>query len=157
MTFLYPYAFLLLFVPFVFYFLSKQTEKNSAWAKICDAHLLPYLMVKVTGTGSKFYRWVMLFCWVVGCFCLAGPAFEQKIQTASAQSGLVVVVDMSPAMRDETAFQMVRKLYDLADYKKDSAIGLVLADTKAYVALPITADKAVFKNILPVLKENILT
>ena len=156
MTFLYPYAFLLLFIPFIFYFLSEQAEKNTAWAKICDAHLLPYLIVPISGSGTKFYQRLMLFCWIVGCICLAGPALEQKIQTASAQSGLVVVVDMSPAMRDETAFQMVRKLYDLADYKKDTAIGLVLADTKAYVALPITADKTVFKNILTDLKENIM-
>ena len=85
MTFLYPYAFLLLFIPFIFYFLSEQAEKNTAWAKICDAHLLPYLMVKIGGTGSKFYRWIMLFCWIVGCICLAGPALEQKIQLGCAK------------------------------------------------------------------------
>ena len=156
MTFLYPYFLLLLFVPVIFYFVSKKTEKNTTWAKICDAHLLPYLMVRIDGSGAKFYRRLMLFCWFFGCICLAGPALEKKIQTSALQSGLVVVVDMSPAMQGDSASEMIRKLYDLTDYQKDLAIGLVLADSQAYVALPITMDKAVFKNILPDLKENIM-
>ncbi|MBE6449375.1 MAG: VWA domain-containing protein [Alphaproteobacteria bacterium] len=156
MTFLYPYFLLFLFVPLLFYIGVKKIWSNNTWSKVCDAHLLPYLTISVEGKENKFYKRLMVFCWILGCVCLAGPAIKMQMPALSAQSGVVVAVDMSPAMNGATTEQMTRKLYDLLQIQKDLAIGLVLADEKAYVALPMTFDNSVFQNIIPDLKENIL-
>ncbi len=157
MTFLLPYYLLLLFVPLIFWISGRALENGGAWAKVCDAHLLPFLTIRTGGKENKLYRYLMLFIWSIASICAAGPALEIKDAPSSfAQSGLVVVVDMSPAMDNQAAGQMTRKLYDLLEVEKDTAIGLVLVDSKAYTALPITMDKSVFKNIIPDLKERIM-
>lgn len=157
MIFLRPYFLLLLILPVIFWAFHKVRSSAGAWAKVCDPHLLPYLTIDVAQARTRAYAVLMSFLWTLGCIMLAGPALPDKdLPTASAQTGIVAVVDMSPAMSKGAAQQMTRKLYDLADMQKDAAIGLVLSDEAAYTALPMTQDKAFFKNIIPSLKERVM-
>ena len=157
MIFLRPYFLLLLIVPVLFGAFHKVRSSAGAWTKECDPHLLPYLTIDVAQARSRTYAFLMSFLWTLGCIMLAGPALPDKdLPTASAQTGIVAVVDMSPAMSKGAAQQMARKLYDLADMQKDAVIGLVLSDEMAYTALPMTQDKAFFKNIIPSLKERVM-
>lgn len=157
MIFLRPYFLLLLILPVIFWAFHKVRSSAGAWAKVCDPHLLPYLTIDVAQARTRAYAVLMSFLWTLGCIMLAGPALPDKdLPTASAQTGIVAVVDMSPAMSKGAAQQMTRKLYDLADMQKDAVIGLVLSDEAAYTALPMTQDKAFFKNIIPSLKERVM-
>mgnify|MGYP004465156605 CR=1 FL=1 len=157
MIFLRPYFLLLLILPVIFWAFHKTRASAGAWAKVCDPHLLPYLTIDVAQARTRAYAVLMSLLWTLGCIMLAGPALPDKdLPTASAQTGIVAVVDMSPAMSKGAAQQMTRKLYDLADMQKDALIGLVLSDEVAYTALPMTQDKAFFKNIIPSLKERVM-
>lgn len=157
MIFLRPYFLLLLILPVIFWAFHKARASAGAWAKVCDPHLLPYLTIDVAQARTRAYAVLMSLLWTLGCIMLAGPALPDKdLPTASAQTGIVAVVDMSPAMSKGAAQQMTRKLYDLADMQKDALLGLVLSDEVAYTALPMTQDKAFFKNIIPSLKERVM-
>ncbi len=157
MIFLRPYFLLLLILPVIFWAFHKARASAGAWAKVCDPHLLPYLTIDVAQARTRAYAVLMSLLWTLGCIMLAGPALPDKdLPTASAQTGIVAVVDMSPAMSKGAAQQMTRKLYDLADMRKDALLGLVLSDEVAYTALPMTQDKAFFKNIIPSLKERVM-
>ena len=157
MIFLYPYFLLLLFVPLVLLLIKHLSQKSNSWANICDAHLLPFLTIQTETKENTFYKRLLILTWCLACICLSGPAVLKKdIPTAFVGNGIAVVVDMSPAMDKAAAEQMTRKLYDLLSKENDFSFGLVLADSKAYTALPMTQDKAIFKNIVPTLKEQIM-
>ena len=157
MIFLYPYFLLLLLVPVALLFFKHFAQKNNSWAAVCDAHLLPFLTVQTTSESHTFYKRLMLAAWCLACICLAGPAILKKdTPTAFVGNGVVVVANMSPSMDKQAAEQMTRKLYDLLSIKGDTSFGLVLVDSMAYTALPITQDKSIFQNIIPDLKERIM-
>ena len=155
MIFLRPFFLILLFVPVFVWFFFKKTVYRNAWTKVCDPHLLPYLTINVNEKKTKLYTCLMCFVWIIGVLALSGPAFIKKdAVTVSAQSGLAVVVDMSPVTDGKAIQQVVHKLYDIADMKKDTAVGLILADQKAYIALPLTQDKDILKTMASQLKEK---
>jgi len=155
MIFLRPYFLLLLIVPFLFWVKSKKTWEKNSWATVCDPHLLPYITVDINGEHKKFYAVLMGFLWSLATVALAGPAIlQENAATVSAQSGLVVVADMSPVSDERTIQKFIHKIYDLADSKKDTAVGLVLTDKQAYVALPLTQDADILKTIAAQLKEK---
>ena len=156
MIFLRPLFLLLLIVPFIFLYIRKRKGIQGAWSDVCDPKLLQYLVVDVGGEKrTKFYNIVMLILWCIGSIALAGPALlKPDVQTNTLQSGLVAVVDMSPVTDNKALEQITHKLLDLAQNAQDSNIGLVLADQKAYVALPLTQDKDILRNIIAQLKEK---
>ena len=157
MIFLYPYFLLLLFVPFVVLLIKHLSRKHTSWANVCDAHLLPFLIIQTENKKNIFYKHLLIATWCLACICMAGPAVLKKdLSTAFVGNGIAVVIDMSPAMNKEASEQMTRKLYDLTTKKNDFSFGLILTDKLAYTALPMTQDKAIFQNIIPTLKEPIM-
>lgn len=156
MIFLRPLFLLLLIVPFIFLYIRKRVGTQSAWSGVCDPKLLPYLIIDVDGEKrTKFYNIIMFVLWCIGSIALAGPALlKPDVPTNTLQSGIVAVVDMSPVTDNKALEQITHKLLDLAQSAQDANIGLVLADQKAYVALPLTQDKNILRNIVAQLKEK---
>ncbi len=156
MIFLRPLFLLLLFVPFAFLYIRKKKGVNSAWADVCDAKLLPYLIVNVGDEKrNKLYNILMFVLWCIGSIALAGPAIlKSDIPTNSLQGGVIAVVDMSPVTDEKSIEQITHKLFDLTESTQDTSIGLILIDQKAYVALPLTQDKNIIRNIISQLKEK---
>lgn len=151
MIFLRPWWLILLLLPL--FFLWKKYKRgffSSAWRFACDAHLLPHVMVKMNMPGLKKGFISLLFVWSILSIAMAGPAFyKTTVQTAQNEKGLVVVLDMSPAMSEEKIFQARLKIYDILKSQKETLIGFVMVDEKAYTALPLSKDSALFQNILP--------
>lgn len=155
MIFLRPFFLLLLLIPFFLLLWQKKGQKKNAWAAVCDPELLPYLTVDIDEKRTKFYYFLMSVLWCVASIALAGPAFlKADVPTSTVQSALIVVADMSPATDEKALEQITHKLYDLAKINKDTHIGMVLVDKNAYVALPLTQDKNVLKNIIGQLNEK---
>ncbi len=157
MIFLRPWAFLLLLIPFFFLYKGyKNGYFQSPWKHVLDAHLMPHLMVQKNNQGlSKKTISFLCALWVWLTFAAAGPAFyKTTVETASSQNGLVVVLDMSPAMSEQKLFTTKLKLFDLLKSQKEDLIGLVLTDQYAYTALPITPDKTLFQNIIPTISRE---
>lgn len=159
MIFLRPWAFLLLLIPVFFLYKGYRSGFfQSAWKHVLDPHLMPHVMVRQKAAGlskSTLYGLFGLWCWLT--LAAAGPAFyKTTVETATQAKGLVVVLDMSPAMTEQKLFTVRLKLFDLLKMQKETWVGLVITDQYAYTALPLTQDTALFQNIIPTLSRNVV-
>ena len=158
MIFLRPWAFLLLLVLPVLYRLAKRYETiSNPWHKYVDAVFLKYLTVGEKGVRqSSALKYIVPFVWILMTVALSGPAFE-KLPVAGTEnaSPTVLIVDLN-ALNQEKSTLLQIKLYELTEALKENNVGLVLYDTKGYVAAPLTADKELIKALIPSLKQNIM-
>ena len=158
MIFLRPWAFLLLLVLPVLYRLAKRYDTiSNPWHKYVDAVFLKYLTVGEKGVRqSSALKYIVPFVWILMTVALSGPAFE-KLPVAGTEnaSPTVLIVDLN-ALNQEKSTLLQIKLYELTEALKENNVGLVLYDTKGYVAAPLTADKELIKALIPSLKQNIM-
>ncbi|MBP5161160.1 MAG: hypothetical protein ILP11_03860 [Alphaproteobacteria bacterium] len=149
-----PWFLILLVVPFVL-FHARDVGKIGAWKKICDAHLLPYLSVKVKGRKNAFYKWYITVLWAWLVLAAAGPAFLQKQnETFSEKKAVVAVLDMSPAMTESLLNEARFKLFDFVKTTQ-ADVGFVISDAQAYTVVPITPDKAIIQQVLPTVDSTV--
>ena len=119
---------------------------------------MPHVMVRLQSAGlSKKMLFFLLGLWCWLTLAAAGPAFyKTTVETAVRQKGLVVVLDMSPAMTEQKLFTAKLKLFDLLKIQHETLVGLVITDQYAYTALPLTQDTALFQNIIPTLSRQVV-
>ncbi len=158
MIFLRPWAFLLLLVLPILYRLAKRYEAvSNPWHKYIEPVFLKYLTIganKAKYTSGKKY--MLAFVWILMTVALSGPAFE-KLPVAGTDnaSPTILIVDLNTLNQEKSALLQV-KLYELSEALKENSVGLVLYDTKGYVASPLTTDKELIKALIPSLKPNIM-
>ena len=157
MIFLRPWFLVLLCMPLILYFLNKKLSAENPFAKIVDAHLLPFLTVSF-GTARANNRLVILtLLWSLLSVAMAGPAFEKVSAPALLQApSTVIVLDLSQSMSGNNLSVAKRKIHDLLKTLKGQQIGLVLYDSKGYVAVPLTQDAHVIETVLPSLASSVL-
>ncbi len=158
MIFLRPWAFLLILVLPILYRLMKRYEIiSNPWHKYVDAVFLKYLSVGTNGVqSSRAFKYLLPFVWILMTVALSGPAFE-KLPVAGIEnaSPTVLVVDLNTLNQEKSTLLRI-KLYELTEALKENSVGLVLYDTKGYVAAPLTSDKELIKALIPSLKQNIM-
>ena len=157
MIFMRPLFLLLLFVIPIFFHLRKKSFRNNPWKKIINPEFLPFLMVKQNQTkeGKTGIIWISLL-WTILSIALAGPAFEKAPTTANENTkGTVLIVDLN-SLNQTTLTQLKIKLSEVIKKLNNERIGLVLYDTKGYVALPMTQDSQILQEIIPVLDPSVL-
>lgn len=157
MIFLRPYWLLLLFVPLILAWVKRQAIVQNPWKKYVDPILLPYITViqksKTTRLSSQKVCWII---WTLMTIALSGPAVDKlPVPTVHQNPATVLVVDLNTLNDSKTTLLHV-KLYDLIRQLKDNQVGLVLYDSKGYIALPLTLDKAVLNDLIPSLQVSVL-
>ena len=157
MIFMRPWFLLLLIaIPFFFH-LRKKGLTNNPWKKIIKPEFLHLLIVK-TGQTKKSKSSIILISllWTILSIALAGPAFEKAPTKADKNDkGTVLVVDLN-SLNKTTLTQVKIKLSEVIKQLKGERIGLVLYDEKGYVALPMTEDKKIVEELIPVLDPSVL-
>lgn len=152
MIFIRPWALILLLVPFFIRFLNKKM--SNPWKKYIDARLLPYLLVK-KGTSVSRFKWFFL-AWSALVFALAGPAYEKiAVPQIVDVPATVIVLDLntiSPTMLPSVKIKML----DILKALKADKVALVLYDEKGYVAVPLTQDKIIIEEMIPILSQEVL-
>jgi len=138
MIFLRPWALLLLLLPIVFYLIQKKGASiTNPWKKHIQSVFLPHLIVqkKISIKQNKTFVLITLI-WFLLCLALSGPAFD-KIPTKGVKDApaTVLVVDLNTLNAEKIA-QLHIKLYEILEQLKGNQIGIVLYDTKGYVAAP---------------------
>ena len=137
--------------------------QNSAWARVCDPALLPYVLVQ-RPSGSRA-RWPILALACATSLCilaLAGPTWERLPQPLFRQpSVLVIALDLSPSMNtaDVTPSRLVRarfKIADLLKLRKDGQTALLVYAAHAYPVTPLTNDVHTIAAHLPVLGTELM-
>lgn len=169
MVFAYPYAFLLLVVPFLVYLLLPSVKGMQG-----DALKVPFLddleRISIASGGiwapsvsnskgiSKSF-WLMYLIWVLLCLAAARPQIVgEPLRLQNDSRDIMLVLDISTSMlepdfafanRRITRLDAVKKVVsDFTIKRANDRLGLILFGTRAYLQAPLTYDKASLNDIL---------
>ncbi len=158
MIFLRPWALILLLAPWVFVRLNRRWQDiSNPWKDKIDKRLRPYVMVAYQGQGGRRSSFLMTVVWCCLSLALAGPAWRvAEVPAVSRQPANVIILDLSPAMTGKNLTQAKLKLYELITQLKGEQAGLVLYGSKGYVAVPITPDLELIRQMIPTLSPAVL-
>lgn len=148
--FLRPWWWLLLPVLLlILWYLRRIRLQSGRWQSVCDAALLPHLLISESGTSQR--RGVLLLVGLAGLLAitaLAGPAWKQLEQPVFRdQSALVLLLDLSRSM-DATDVRPTRltrarlKLIDILKQRKEGQTALIVYAADAFIVSPLTEDAA---------------
>lgn len=158
-----PY-WLLLLIPLagLIWRLRRQGVSRSAWAKICDSDLLPYILSVSQGPRQHWPFYLITVAAVLGTLALAGPAWEKKPQPLfRAQSALVLVLDLSLSMRagDVAPSRLERaklKIVDILRRRHEGQTALVVYALEAFTVSPLTDDNNTIGLMVPSLSDTLM-
>ena len=142
--------------------LRPSREQSSAWLKVCDARLLPYLLEKPA--NSRFYLplWLLAAGGLLAIIALADPVWEQQQQPVFRnEAARVIVLDLSNSMLspDLKPSRLVRARYKVADILQqnmDGQTGLVVFAGDAFTVSPLTHDVDTIQALLSPLEPALM-
>jgi Ca-activated chloride channel family protein len=143
--------------------LLRQTgESSSAWSKVCDARLLPYLLDASANSHSRLPLWLLAAGGLLAVIALADPVWEQQQQPVYRnEASRVVVLDLSNSMLspDLEPSRLVRARYKVSDILKqstDGQTGLVVFAGDAFTVAPLTHDTDTIEALLSPLQPALM-
>ncbi|NOZ66340.1 MAG: VWA domain-containing protein [Alphaproteobacteria bacterium] len=157
---------LLLLVPaimFIIFAVRRQSPARNNWQKLVDPHLLKFLTVP--GKANRGSYWLTaglaagLFAAIVA---MAGPAW-QKIDLPAYKSSKPVVIALSLAQSmnatDVSPSRIRRaehKIRDILEKTKGTDTGFIIYADRPFVAVPLTTDARVIREMLPELSTDMM-
>ena len=158
-----PWVLLFLLIPFYFYWRYFRGLRNtSSWEKVCDKNLLDYLLIK----GSSVQRRLILYCGFIGfigaILAASGPTWNKReIPNLSPENPVMILLNLSTDMaeRDLTPSRLARAKFEISDLLQDltaAQTGLIVYTDEPFLISPITDDRRLIENLLPVLEYNIM-
>ena len=142
--------------------LGQKKAIGQLWESVCDAHLLPHVLVGTTGKGTNSPLILLGLGWTLALVGLAGPVWSQLPQPVfRAQSALVIVLDVSRSMdaQDITPSRLTRakhKILDILQARKEGQTALVIFAGESFVVSPLTDDARTMKTLVQTLETNLL-
>lgn len=154
-NFLYPWLFLLMFLPFIVKALWSVKKQN-----LGSALRVPFVKdlenignakgEGISTVGSSF--WPIFVVWALLVFGLMRPVMiGEPIRLRSESRNMVLIMDISPSMLERDFVYKARRIDRLSGVKNlatefvsrrgNDKLGLVLFATRAYLQSPITYDK----------------
>jgi Ca-activated chloride channel homolog len=130
----------------LFLVVAKRGTTPQIWESVCDAHLLPHLLVGTEGATRRMPLVLLGLGWTVAVCALAGPVWSQLPQPVfRAESPLVMVLDLSRSMdaQDVTPSRLTRakhKILDMLKARKEGQTALVVYAGESFVVSPLTND-----------------
>lgn len=167
--FLHSYWFLA-FLPLTLLIFSKRKKiSNSNLKKICDEHLLKYLLdIKVMKNKVNWQYISWLFIVILLIFILAAPVYQKKPTPLFSykSNSLVIVLDLSRSMnaRDIKPTRLIRAKLKIKDILQISEAGksgtmevaLVVYSDQAFTVTPLSDDVVTINSFLDALESNIM-
>ncbi len=142
--------------------LRKSGAQDTAWRRVCDAGLLPYLLTRSGKGSSTLPLWMLGIGWLLLVIALADPVWEQQPQPVFRnQAARVVVLDLSNSMLspDLKPSRLVRARYkvaDILDRNLDGQTGLVVFAGNAFVVTPLSNDTETIRALLSPLEPALM-
>lgn len=155
---------LLALIPALFFFrrLWRLDAQGSAWHKVIDQSLLPYLLSASKSTSQRLPLILLIAAWVISVLAMAGPTWSKQTQPVQErQEALVIVLDLSLGMfandQDPNRITVARrKIMDLLDTRREGQTGLVVYAGEAHMVTPLTDDSVTIRAMIPALSPNIM-
>lgn len=161
--FLRPYWLIALILPFLFgYYSLKNDVIQSSWAKVCDEHLLNFLLVKGHNKQRKLPYLLLNVILFFTVIALSGPTWIKKQNPAlSVDNPVMIMINMSTDMwaKDVSPSRIVRAEYVVTDLLKSfnsTETGLLVYSREPFIISPLTEDASLIENLLPQLDEDVL-
>ncbi len=142
--------------------LAKRGAAVQVWESVCDAHLLPHLLVGTEGSGRRLPLGLLGVCWTLAVLALAGPVWSQLPQPVfRAESTLVMVLDLSRSMdvQDVAPSRLTRakhKILDILKARKEGQTALVVYAGEAFVVSPLTDDANTMMTLVQSLETELM-
>ncbi len=143
-------------------FLAKRGATAQLWESVCDAHLLPHVLVGTTGTKSSSPIILVGLAWTLALVALAGPVWSQLPQPVfRAESALVIVLDVSRSMdaQDVAPSRLTRakhKILDILQARQEGQTALVIFAGESFVVSPLTDDARTMKTLVQTLETSLM-
>lgn len=135
---------------------------DSAWQRVCDRELLPFLLVHPAGRASRLPVWLLAGGWLLAVLALADPVWEKQPQPVfRSQDARVIVLDLSRSMLagDLAPSRLERARYkvtDMLSQNREGQTGLVVFAGDAFVVAPLTSDTDTIQALLPPLEPALM-
>ena len=129
---------------------------------MCDAHLLPHILVGGDHRQSRSPYVLLAIAWTFCLLALAGPAWSKLPQPVfRAQSALVLVLDLSRSMdaEDVKPSRLTRakhKVLDILKRRQEGQTALVVFSGEPYVVSPLTEDANTIAALIPSLDTSLM-
>jgi Ca-activated chloride channel family protein len=144
------------------WWLHSSASQDSPWHRICDARLLPFLMINGQGRRDRLPLWLLATGWLVAILALADPVWQKRPQPVfRSEAARVVVLDLSRSMAapDLAPSRLERARYKVEDVlrqSQDGQVGLVVFAGDAFVVSPLTNDSRTITEMLKVLEPGLM-
>jgi len=135
---------------------------DNAWRRVCDASLLPYLLVNPQRGDSRLPLWLLAGGWLLAVIALADPVWEKQPQPVfRTEEARVVVLDLSRSMAssDLKPSRLERARYKVEDIlrrSEEGQVGLVAFAGDAFVVAPLTQDARTITEMLKSLEPGLM-
>ena len=161
--FIRPY-FLLALIPLsiIVWLLFKRRLAASDWLAVCDAKLLPHILIGSPGKTHHYSIILIALCGLLAVLALAGPTWERIPQPVFRGDGaLVIALDLSRSM-DATDIHPSRleraryKITDLLKLRGEGQTALIVYAGDAFTVAPLTDDVKTIISQIPALTTSIM-
>lgn len=148
--------------PLLAWCLWQRLHAGVQWRDVCDAHLLPHLLV-ASATGARRLPYLIVIAATTLAFlALAGPAWERLDQPVyRTLNARAIVLDLSRSM-DAMDYQPSRltrarfKVVDILRRSRDRPVGLVVFAADGFIVTPLTQDANTIISLLPSVDSDIM-
>jgi len=161
--FLRPYwLFMLLPLAWILWRYWRQRQQGGSWQAVCDAHLLPHLLVGKHAPASRMPIVLLGIAGVLATLALAGPVWSKLPQPVyHNNAATVVLLNLSDSMNssDVTPSRLERaklKLLDFLRRQREGQTALIAYAGEAYVVSPLTDDAATIESLVTSLDTTIM-
>jgi Ca-activated chloride channel family protein len=141
---------------------SGHGSTDNAWRRVCDANLLPYLLINPQRGEGRLPLWLLAGSWLIAVIALADPVWEKQPQPVfRTEEARVVVLDLSRSMSspDLKPSRLERARYKVEDvlrHSEEGQVGLVAFAGDAFVVAPLTQDARTITELLKSLEPGLM-
>jgi len=161
--FLRPWWFLaLLPMALMLFFWVKNRQSQGNWIDVCDAELLPFLLVEKPLENRRGGLLAGGLVGLLAIIALAGPTWQRLPSPAFRnESALVIALDLSASMNaaDIKPSRLAKARYKVADLlkqRKDGQTALLVYSGDAFTVTPLTSDTVTIASQLEALTTDIM-
>jgi Ca-activated chloride channel homolog len=155
---------LLALLPALFFVrrLWQLDAQGTAWHKVIDHTLLPYLLNSTKNSSQRLPLYMLMVVWTLSVLALAGPTWSKQTQPVQQrQDALVIVLDLTLGMfaNDFEPNRITiarRKIMDILDARTEGQTALIVYGGEAHMVTPLTDDSISIRAMVPALNPNIM-
>jgi Ca-activated chloride channel family protein len=155
---------LLALLPALFFVrrLWQLDAQGTAWHKVIDQTLLPYLLNSTKNSSQRLPLYMLMVVWTLSVLALAGPTWSKQTQPVQQrQDALVIVLDLTLGMfaNDFEPNRITiarRKIMDILDARTEGQTALIVYGGEAHMVTPLTDDSISIRAMVPALNPNIM-